>query len=154
MNAMRTRQYQASGGVVLDDAARVLLIERDVVRDEKPVHEVRLPKGRVEPGETDEQTALREVCEETGYCDLRIVADLGTSRVEFDRGDKHVIRIDHFYLMRLASDRYTGQNMAPHKEEALFKPRWVADLAEAKRRLTYDSEKQFAARAIAWTASH
>jgi len=62
--------------VVLDAQGRVLLLERDVERDGRLVHEVRLPKGHIEPGEDDRSAALREVCEESGYCDLDVLADL------------------------------------------------------------------------------
>ena len=53
---------------------RVLLIERTV--DGR--HEVRLPKGHIDAGESAHQAALREVCEETGIDDLA-----------FDWGDRY-----------------------------------------------------------------
>ena len=74
---MKTKRYSAAGGVALDSAQRALLIERVVVRDGIDVHEVRLPKGHIDPGESAAEAALRETCEETGYCLLDIVADLG-----------------------------------------------------------------------------
>ena len=59
---MQVREYTAAGGVVLDDAGRVLLIERWVLRGGELRHEIRLPKGHVEPGETDARgCAARDV---------------------------------------------------------------------------------------------
>src|SRR5438552_18225893 len=42
-----------------------------------------LPKGVIEEGETAETVALREVREETGISNVRVVADLGEERYYF-----------------------------------------------------------------------
>ena len=144
---MKTKRYRAAGGVVLDASGKVLLIEREVVRGRAAVHEVRLPKGHIEDGESDEAAAMRETCEESGYCCLEIVADLGEDRVEYDFNDKHYIRDEHYFLMRLTSAEWRGPDVDPESEEALFSVRWAKDLAEAERLLTYETEKSFAARA-------
>jgi ADP-ribose pyrophosphatase YjhB (NUDIX family) len=143
---MLSREYAAAGGVVLDDAARVLLLERYIERWGRLVHELRLPKGHVEEGETDEQAAIRETCEESGYCAVEIVADLGLAFTAFNTPREHVGRREHFYLMRLTS----AQPSQPNHQgpaEALFRSIWAANLDEAEQRLTFQSEKLFAARA-------
>ncbi|MEJ5199970.1 MAG: NUDIX domain-containing protein [Anaerolineae bacterium] len=140
--------YRAAGGVVLDEQDRVLLIERIVWREGRQVHEVRLPKGHVEPGETDEQAALREVCEETGYCGLRIIADLGENFTHFVRDGRSVRRCEHYYLMRLTNPRRGEPSFdSPTAEESLFRPLWAADLGEAERQLTFETERRFIRRA-------
>lgn len=48
-----------------------------------------LPKGKAEKGESPEQTAVREVLEETGYR-CRVVAPVGTTRYRVDGGVKEV----------------------------------------------------------------
>ena len=58
----RMRWVRAAGGIVTDDAGNMLLIRRNDRWD--------LPKGKVEPGETLLQAALREVEEETGINSL------------------------------------------------------------------------------------
>ena len=134
--------YQAAGGVVVDPNSRVLMIERTV----DGVHEVRLPKGHIEPYERPEDAACREVCEETGFCDLEIRADLGWRTVEFDRADATVVRDERYYLMALVSDR----RQAPHfvsEREALFHPLWVEDFEAAERLLTFEAEKDVMRRA-------
>jgi len=142
------KQYAAAGGVVLDSADRVLLLQREVPRADTPEHEIRLPKGHIEPGETPEEAARREVCEESGYCHLQIVADLGAGQTEFDFRGRHIIRSEHYYLMRLTRpERGATQPKHPAAEEALFKPLWAADLAAAERLLTFASEKLFVRRA-------
>ncbi|MDZ4858264.1 MAG: NUDIX domain-containing protein [Candidatus Hydrogenedentes bacterium] len=144
---MKTKQYRAAGGVVLDERRKVLLLVRDVVRDGAAVHEVRLPKGHIDEGESDEQAAIRETCEESGYCCLKITADLGWSRSEYSHKGKEYVRDEHFFLMRLTSAEWRGPDVNPDSEEALFSVRWAQDLADAQRLLTYESEKNFAARA-------
>ena len=145
---LRLREYRAAGGVVLDDAGRVLLIERWITRNGQLGFEIRLPKGHVEEGETDEQAALRETCEETGYCGLAVTADLGEYLNEFILPEERVLRHEHFYLMRL-TDATPGE---PHfdsanADEARFRPRWAANLAEAEALITFASERDFVARA-------
>ncbi|MGB9612466.1 MAG: NUDIX domain-containing protein [Bryobacteraceae bacterium] len=147
-SAASVHQYRAAGGIVLDEDGRVLLIERLVWRDGRQVHEVRLPKGHVEAGETDEQAALREVCEETGYCGLRIIADLGEDYTHFVRDGRPVRRCEHYYLMRLVDPRRGEPAFdSPTAEEALFRPLWAADLEDAEHRITFDSERRFIRRA-------
>ncbi len=58
----RMRWVRAAGCVVHDEAGNMLLIQRNGRWD--------LPKGKVEPGETLLQAALREVEEETGITPL------------------------------------------------------------------------------------
>jgi len=59
-----------------------------------------LPKGTPDPGESIEQTAEREVREETGL-GVRIVADLGFIEYEFSRpaeGVRYEKRVHHFLM--------------------------------------------------------
>lgn len=136
--------YRAAGGVVLDHGGRVLLLERHVVRDGGLRHEIRLPKGHIEDSETAPQAALREVCEESGFCGVVIVADLGQNTVEFISQGRPTQRQEHYFLMRLADpQRRPPQPTSANADEALFQPLWAGDLPTAEALLTYDSEKHF-----------
>jgi 8-oxo-dGTP pyrophosphatase MutT (NUDIX family) len=144
---MKIREYRSAGGILVDDAGRVLLIEREVLRAGDCRHEVRLPKGHVEAGETDAEAALREVCEETGYCGTEIVEDLGEATTEFTWDDTLVRRNEHYYLMRLVDPTPQPPHFdSPTAEEARFRTSWVASLSEAEEQLTYDSERAFVRR--------
>lgn len=134
--------YNCAGGVVLNNAGEVLLIERHLGE----VHEIRLPKGHIEPGEAAEDAAQREVCEETGYCDLHILADLGWLANTFEKTDVRVQRNERYYLMRLASETWRSPEFQS-SQEALYHNRWVADLDAAQRLLTFASEQDAVGRA-------
>lgn len=151
---MKTIHYKAAGGIVLDDRDRVLVLERDVVRDGRLIHEVRLPKGHIDGGESPEQAALRETCEESGYCDLEILADLGPGRSEYEFRGRRYVRDERYFLMRARSLNARAPQAHTESEESLFRPVWLANLHEALRRLTYDTEKDFAQRAIRLLANH
>lgn len=140
---MRTVTYHAAGGVVIDDG-RVLLLDRPARG------EVRLPKGHIDPGESAEEAALRETTEESGYVDLEIVGDLGARTVEFDYQGKHVVRIEHYYLMRLRSDAMIQRDA---KDEAQFRILWTHS-EQAAAMLTYAAEQDVVRRALADTSGY
>jgi 8-oxo-dGTP pyrophosphatase MutT (NUDIX family) len=127
-------RYLAAGGVVVH-YGRVLVLQRPS-RDE-----VRLPKGHVEPGENVEATALREVCEESGYDDLIIQADLGEQVVEFDHEGEHVVRTERYFLMALSDP-----TEPPSGGEKQFEPKWLA-WDEALGELTFEAEREWVRRA-------
>ena len=62
-----------------------------------------LPKGKMEPGETLVQTAIREVEEETGLKDLKIIRQIGLVRYIFlwRPDDKNYKKTVHYFLMRI-----------------------------------------------------
>jgi 8-oxo-dGTP pyrophosphatase MutT (NUDIX family) len=132
-----TIEYTAAGGVVIHDGCMLLL-------DRPGRHEVRLPKGHVDPGERHDQTALRETVEETGYADLAIVADLDEHVVEYDYAGRHYRRTEHFFLMRKVGD---GRQARPPSDDAQFRPFWV-ELNKAADLLTYTAEQAVARRAV------
>lgn len=58
------------------------------------------PKGHVEQGETLEQTAIREVTEETGLTELKIAKKLGLySKIATERDGTFVAKDIHMYLI-------------------------------------------------------
>ena len=79
---------------------------------------------------------------------MAVIADLGEYLNEFILPEERVLRHEHFYLMRL-TDATPGE---PHfdsanADEARFRPRWAANLAEAEAQITFASEREFVARA-------
>jgi len=136
-------RYAAAGGVVADASGQHVLL---LLRPQRPgpdgKAEVRLPKGHVEPEESTEQAALREVREEAGLPDLEIVASLGRQIVEFDWDDQHIIREEVYFLMTLPVDAQY------HRPEAQFERLWLP-WDRAVRELSFEAEREWVRRAQA-----
>ncbi|HNS49806.1 MAG TPA: NUDIX domain-containing protein [Anaerolineae bacterium] len=142
------RSYAAAGGVVVDPQLnRILVLVVPLRTTPEGAPETRLPKGHIEPGEGRAQAALREVMEETGLGDLRLLADLDHLSVEFDHEDHHVVRDESYFLMQLGSHEGWGE------PEAKFERRWLP-WGEAIDRLTYEPEREWVRRAReAWVTA-
>lgn len=93
-----------------------------------------LPKGTVESGESYEQTALREVKEESGVS-ARIVEYLGKSQYSFSAYTEIVEKEVHWYLM--LSDSYFSK---PQQEE-FFLDSGYYKFYEAYHLLKFANEK-------------
>ncbi len=111
----------------------------------KPV--LALPKGNVDAGERPEQTALREVREETGVT-ADLVAKLGDIKYVYQRtwGDRaRVFKIVSFYLLRYRKGKLgaISKDMQVEVEGA----RWLP-LDQAPKLLTYGGERAMAAKAL------
>ena len=87
-------QVQAAGGVVLDGAGQVVLVHRPRYDDWT------LPKGKLDPGESFEQAALREVEEETGVR-ARLVRELPQVAYTDAKGRPKLVR---YWLMEVEQD--------------------------------------------------
>ncbi|MBI2432766.1 MAG: NUDIX domain-containing protein [Candidatus Hydrogenedentes bacterium] len=144
---MSVKRHRVAGGVVVDRRLRILVLRRDIERNGRLINEVRLPKGHLDKGESDEQAACREVCEESGYCAVEIVDDLGEAVSEYVHNGVAYRRDERYFLMRLLDARRSDPRPTWH-EEALFDPLWL-ELAEAEARMTYPSEREFVGRARA-----
>jgi len=143
-----TYEYQAAGGVVVDDTGeRVLLLLRPHRPGPDGRPEVRLPKGHIEPGESHREAALREVREEGGLPELEIVADLGHQLVEFHWQDRDYRRDEFYFLMRLPA----GAPLSPPEKQ--FKRLWLP-WDEALARVTFEAEREWLRRAQrVWTTT-
>ncbi len=101
------------------------------------------PKGHVELGETEVQTALREVREETG---LRIQLLKGF-RHSVEYYPKPNIRKQVIYFLGNTQD----ESITPQEEE-VSEARWL-DLEEAYRQVTFDNDRHLLDRAAAFLSS-
>lgn len=112
-----------------------------------------LPKGLVDPGEKPEQTALREVREETGLIGTPITK-LGDIKYVYVRswGDRErVFKIVSFYLLRYQSGQIDDVSSAMRIE--VKRAAWIA-LEEAVRKLAYRGERDMVKRAQEYLKLH
>lgn len=121
----------AAGAVcwrMIDGTLNVLLIHRGGRRD------ISLPKGKVDPGESLPETAVREIREETG---LRIVlgVPLGTTEYQIPSGKDKIV---HYWAAEITDKAIQKSTFKPNEEvEAL---EW-APVAEARAMLSYDPDR-------------
>ena len=112
-----------------------------------------LPKGLVDPGEKPEQTALREVHEETGLV-ATMVTKLGDIKYVYVRswGDgEKVFKIVSFFLLHYLSGEI--DDVTPEMRVEVKRASWI-ELDEAARRLAYRGERDMVKRAQQYLKSH
>jgi 8-oxo-dGTP pyrophosphatase MutT (NUDIX family) len=130
---MQRVEETSAGGVVLDRAgtdASAALIGRI---DRRGRLLWSLPKGHLEPGESAEAAAVREVAEETGITG-KVVAPLGTIDFWFVADGQRVHKtVHHFLLLRVAGELSDA-------DIEVSEVAWVP-LAEVTERLAYADER-------------
>ena len=104
-----------------------------------------LPKGLIDAGERADETALREVAEETGATG-RLVRKLGDVRYTYTWRGERVFKVVSFYLLRYGQGRL-GDVAREHAHE-VADVRWLP-LEDAPRLLAYGGEREMAERALA-----
>lgn len=122
----------AAGGIVIDyetGRPRVLLVHRPSYDDWS------FPKGKLDPGETVEEAALREVREETGL-ECRISRQLATMRYAYRTRNKGRLRPKAVYYFLM--ERVSGGINVPGEE--VDRAEWF-EFDEAARKLSYEQDR-------------
>ncbi len=104
---------KAGGGLVYNENGDVLFIFRNGKWD--------LPKGGTEKGEDIEETAMREVEEETGVAGLKITERLQKTYHIFKRNGEYKLKITHWFQMHTSHD---GQ-LVGQLDEGIEKVEWI-----------------------------
>lgn len=124
----------SAGGLVIDfgrDPISAVIIGR---YDRRGRMVWSLPKGHIESGETREETAAREIAEETGI-EGKVLAELGTIDFTFVAEGRRIHKtVHHFILER------TGGSVSTEDVE-VADVAWVA-VADVQARLTYADERR------------
>ena len=131
---LRRVEEVSAGGLVVDqspEGPRAALIGR---LDRRGLLRWSLPKGHVERGETPEDTAVREVAEETGITG-RVLAPLGTIDFWFTIADRRVHKTVHHFLLIAEGGELSDEDIE------VTEVAWVP-LPEVRARLAYDDERQ------------
>lgn len=136
---METRREVSAGGVVYRRRRGTVSVALAARRTRRGDLVWGLPKGAIEPGESAEAAALREVREETGL-EARIEEPLGDIRYLYVWEGVRIRKTVHFFLMRA-----TGGHVSLHDEE-MEDVRWFP-LARAVRAAAYKGEREVLDRA-------
>ena len=138
------REFSAGGVVVKTVRGRPVVA---AIRPQgKPEGIWALPKGNLDPGEKPEETAVREVFEETGV-QGHLVEKLGDVKYTYTRrGGERIFKIVSFYLLRAGRGRIGDLEERMRIEVA--EARWLP-LDEAPRLLAFGGERELVAKARA-----
>jgi 8-oxo-dGTP pyrophosphatase MutT (NUDIX family) len=162
---MMVREFSAGGVVLRKMRGRWFLavIEPHMIRPKKSPKRsnhppkqtalVVLPKGAIDKGEKPEQTALREVSEETGV-QANLVTKLADIKYHYVRnwGDRtRVFKIVSFYLLLYRSGRLG--NIAPEMRIEVQNAFWLL-LEDAPAALSYAGEREVAKHALQYLKAH
>ena len=127
----------AAGGYVVrrdGDEVLLLLIYRRGAWD--------LPKGKLDPGETVAECAVREVQEEVGIDELRIIGEAGTTVHGYPEDGRYLVKTTYWYFMETPERDFT-----PEEREGIEQVAWVP-WAEAEGQLGYESLRRHTASLI------
>ncbi len=153
----------SAGGVVLRNVSgewQVAVIEPR--RDSPPPNKKKskllstllaLPKGLVDPGEKPDQTAIREVHEETGVTATLVtkLADIKYFYVRSWSDKQRVFKIVSFYLLKYESGSI--DDISPDMRIEVQRALWLP-LEEAAEKLAYKSEREVACKALEYVRTH
>jgi len=107
------RIIEAAGGIVNDPDGKVLFIKRLGKWD--------LPKGKMEKGESREESAVREIEEETGLKDVELVRFINTTyHIYIERNGDKILKCTHWFEMN-----FKGEDTSkPQIEEGITEVAW------------------------------
>ncbi len=107
------RIIEAAGGVVNNPDGETLFIRRLGKWD--------LPKGKMEKGESREESAVREIEEETGLRDVELVRFINTTfHIYVERNGDKVLKCTHWFEMN-----FSGEDTSkPQTEEGITEVAW------------------------------
>ena len=104
---------KAAGGLVLNKQNDLLMIFRRGHWD--------LPKGKLDPGETLAECAVREVKEETGLTAIELQQELITTYHTYHENGKFILKESYWYQMKVNS----GQVLTPQTTEDIQQAIWA-----------------------------
>jgi 8-oxo-dGTP pyrophosphatase MutT (NUDIX family) len=136
---LRNATATSAGGIVVRTSGGRSQLVVGSRRRERDGRTWTLPKGTPKRGESTEETALREVAEETGL-EVRITGPLDSIQYVFVQSGTRIHKTVHYFLMEP-----TGGDLAGHDHE-FEEVRWI-DFDEAPRVLSFETERNLVAHA-------
>lgn len=106
------KPIDSAGGIVYNNQGEILMIKRLGYWD--------LPKGKVDPGETFDFTAIREVKEECGITDCTIINQVESTYHVYVQHHQRMIKTCYWYLMKSEGNTVPRPQIEEHIEAALW----------------------------------
>lgn len=106
-------KIDAAGGIIRNEKNEILIINR--------LNKFDLPKGKVEPNEDIKDTAIREVKEETGLQDVKIISFFDSTFHTYELKNKKILKQTHWFLMSSTST----QKLIPQTIEDISSVEWI-----------------------------
>lgn len=107
------RIIEAAGGIVSNPEGEILFIKRLGKWD--------LPKGKMEKGESQEESAVREIEEETGLKDVELVQFINTTyHIYVERNGEKILKCTHWFEMNFNGEA----TFKPQAEEGITEVAW------------------------------
>ncbi len=103
----------AAGGVVLNPNKEILSIKRLGKWD--------LPKGKVEIAENIKEAAIREVQEECGINEIKILSDLNPTFHTYILKNEYILKTTYWFTMECKDP----ENITPQTEEDITEVKWI-----------------------------
>jgi len=103
---------EAAGGLVLNEKGQILFIFRRKSWD--------LPKGKIDPGESIEEAAIREVQEETGIDEVDITDRLPETFHIYREKKKRILKKTYWFVMKTRDEK-----LKPQSEEDIEQAIWM-----------------------------
>jgi 8-oxo-dGTP pyrophosphatase MutT (NUDIX family) len=136
---LRTSTATSAGGIVVRHESGQPWLVVGSRRRERDGRTWTLPKGTPNQGESREQTAIREVEEETGLT-VRITGELDSIEYWFVQSGTRIHKTVHYYMMEPV-----GGDLASHDHE-FDEVRWIP-FDSAASMLTFETERALVAKA-------
>jgi len=103
----------AAGGTVINEDNELLVIKRRGMWD--------LPKGKIDPGESEKDAAVREVSEECGLTDIELGKLRCISYHTYKHKKQMVLKPTYWFNMKASQN----QELIPQAEEDIEEVRWI-----------------------------
>lgn len=80
-----------------------------------------MPKGKLDKKESLEDCAIREVQEETGLENVKLIAPHTITYHTYHEGSRYILKESHWYTMKAEGN----QNLIPQTDEDIHEVKWV-----------------------------
>ena len=130
---IRTKCVKCAGGIVINKNKEVAIVNQNH-------NSWSLPKGHIDPGESKLEAAKREIYEETGIIDLKLIKYIGEYnryRIALDGGDDKS-ELKTIYIFLFHSNQKKLEPIDPSNPEA----KWIK-YNEIKNLLTHPKDIEF-----------